>query len=138
MSVGDVIALVSLAFTLLTYVYSIALWPRLKMLIDEDVWLSYFVDRHGEHLCLKSYFTFFNSGAQPGAIANLLGTLSVVDGSGTAIRGDLRWNWFFEEDGVASNIGAHTFVVAGRGSGGTKAIQMNLLTDQQWRIIPGK
>mgnify|MGYP001279908665 CR=1 FL=1 len=137
MSVGDVVALVSLAFTLLTYLYSIALWPRLKMLIDEDLWLSYFVDRHGEHLCLKSYFTFFNSGAQPGAIANILGTLSLIDGGVLARTWDLRWNWFFEEDGVATNQGAHTFVVAGRGSGGTRSIQMNLLTDHQCAIVAG-
>jgi hypothetical protein len=138
MSAGDVIALLSLVFALLTYVYSIALWPRLRMLIDEDVWLSYFIDRHGEHLCLKSYFTFFNSGAQPGAIANVLGTLSLVDGSGKAMSWDLRWNWFFEEDGVEANVGAHTFVVAGRGSGGTKLIHMNLLTDHPCTIVPGK
>lgn len=138
MSVGDLIALGSLVFALLTYVYSIALWPRLKILIDEDLWLYYFVDHRGEHLCLKSYFTFFNGGAQPGAIANLLGSLTLVDDSGANKTWDLRWNWFFQEDGVDADRPAHTFVVAGRGSGGTRSINMNLLTDHQCRIAPGK
>src|SRR5258708_21526471 len=104
MAVSDVLALISLVvsafaflISFLTYVYTVALGPRLDILFGENIWLHYTEEYK---LCVMSYFVFFNGGAQPGAIVKLSGTLAPTrQGMGTS----MRWNLF----GVDTDIQAH-------------------------------
>src|SRR5437588_430252 len=92
MSGSDILSLVSLlgsAFAffvaLLTYVYTVALGPRLKLLFGEQLALHY---SSSKQLYIWSNFAFFNEGAKPGAIVELAGTISAGDGRNQSLRWD--------------------------------------------------
>lgn len=148
MSVSDILSVISLviaalAFVVafLTFVYSITLGPRLSLLIGDVIELIY-----GPNLELNvvSDFTFFNGGAQPGAVVALSGSITTSDGSKKA---NLRWVSFGEsiniaEPGKASDIFVtpesqpQTIVVSGRGVGGAETKKIFLGTSELFELYP--
>lgn len=152
MSSSDLLSLVSLVVSafaffvsLLTYVYTVALGPRLEILVGETIELHYTADYK---LCMISYFAFFNGGAQSGAIVKVSGRISPTDRSRNAT---VYWDSFVEDKDIADTESKHagklwystestayTLVVTGRGVGGTVAKRIGFITDEEYTLHPGK
>ena len=144
MSSSDILSLVSLFFSafafvvaLLTYVYTVALGPRLKLLFGEELALHYSED---DVLYIWSNFAFFNEGAKPGAIVELVGAILSKNRSE-----QLRWDSFVVNKNsrgpgevplkLFHNEGRpETVVVTGRGIE-TKGIQLS--TDKPFELTKG-
>ena len=145
MSGSDILSLVSLlvsAFAffvaLLTYVYTVALRPRLKLLFGEQLALHC---SSSKQLYIWSNFAFFNEGAKPGAIVEFAGIISASDGRNQS----LRWDAFVSNKNIAEpgtapqKLFVHesqpeTIVVTGR-EVETKGIQ--LVTDKSFVLTEG-
>lgn len=146
MSSSDTLSLVSLFFSalaffvaLLTYTYTVALGPRLKLLFGERLTLHY---SRNNRLCIWSNFAFFNEGAKSGAIVELAGTISASNGGDQS----LRWDSFQSNQNVAEpgrapqklfvNEGQpETIVVTGR-EVETQGIQLS--TDKSFILTEGR
>src|SRR5215467_4491152 len=126
MKSNDILTLVLSAFafvvSLLTFTYTVARGPRLFMLLDQYIYLFYNED---QGLRIIAYFSFFNSGAQPGALVELTGTLSTTD---RRKKVELRWVNFQETKNIAQPGApavlfrgltglAQTIIVPGRAAG---------------------
>jgi hypothetical protein len=148
MSVSDILSAISLvvaalAFVIafLTFVYTVTMGPRLSMLIGEDIQLLY---GSNLELVVVSDFTFFNGGAQPGALVELSGTITTSDGSKKAI---LRWTGIGESKNIAEpgkgsdifiSLGSlpQTIVVTGRGVSGAETEKIYLGTSEPFELFP--
>ncbi len=147
MSTSDLLALISLivsalAFvtSLLTYVYTVALGPRLEILFGENIWLHYTEDYK---LCIMSYFVFFNGGARPGAIVNLSGTLYPFP---AGVETNIRWSLFGKDIDIQPDqwgyaftpeSSPHSLIVDGRGNGGITMRSIELQSDDTYQLQPG-
>lgn len=104
MSTSDLLSLSSLivatlAFVvaLISLVYTTFMRPRMKMLLGGYMWLFY---SYNKKLILQIDLAFFNSGAQPGALVEFSGTLTLPNGS----RKFLHSIGFGEGKGGAENL----------------------------------
>lgn len=99
MSISDSITLLVLVLgfliTLFTYVSTIALKPRLAMIVGLKMLLHY---THNNRLMVTMDFVFLNAGAQPGVLIDLSGKLKSDDGT---ISTEIRWEKFEETTNIA-------------------------------------
>jgi hypothetical protein len=125
------IAGLALLLSLATFVFTIVTGPRLNVLIGDVIMLHYSARFN---LFVHSNFTFFNEGAQPGALVELSGTILTADKRRSE---DLRWigfekNEYIEEPGKAYRLFTkplvmpQTIIVSGRAAGGGGAETMGI------------
>jgi hypothetical protein len=138
MSTSDMISFASLVFSglaffvaMLTFVYSVATGPRLRMLIGGDLWLFYSSDNK---LVIETDCAFFNSGAQPGALLEFSGTLTSSDGSKVPLhctglgggRGVAAWH---------TPAGSpQPLIIPGRGVSGAETQRLFLITNVPFEL----
>jgi hypothetical protein len=135
MTINDILTLflAGLAFllSLVTFIFTIFTGPRLNILLGDVIMLHYSAEFH---LFVHSSFTFFNGGAQPGALVQLSGTLFATDKNKVDKnkKEELRWIGFEKTAYVGEPGKTHqlliepltmpqTVIVPGRASGGSGA-----------------
>ncbi len=127
--INSIILILGFLIALFTYVYTVAMKPRLSMVVGQEMLLHYTYEKR---LIVTTDFVFLNGGAQPGALIDLSGTLSSVDGGSLANRKNvetpIRWEKFEETQNIADpgkpsryytrSAGmVHTLIVPGRAAG---------------------
>jgi hypothetical protein len=138
MSTSDLLSLSSLivatlafVIALLSLIYTTFMRPRMKMLLGGYMWLFY---SYNKKLILQLDLAFFNSGAQPGALVEFSGALTLPDGS----RKPLHSIGFGEGKGGAENL-PQTIIVSGRGAGGAETKSIFFITNDPLELQhPGK
>lgn len=149
MSLNDILTLVisglALVFSLVSFVYTVLMGPRLRILIGEKISLSHARPALHHALNVNASFTFFNEGATPGVIFELSGTIS--SGSGGK-AGDLIWRAFLESRNMAQpgemvryrniNLGEPgPIIVTGRAVGGVETKLISMQTTEQFELSQG-
>jgi hypothetical protein len=135
-SAGDIATVVTAVITgvgviiaLLTYSYSVASTPQVRMKIGPDIVMHY--DQYGV-LIFRADFVFWNAGAQPGAISEISGRLAADEGDGAELA--LYWRTFEEIDVSRGENGrsiwwAHStgpvypVIVPGRAAGSSSVVK---------------
>jgi hypothetical protein len=147
MSFNDALTLIlatfALLISLLTFIYTVAKRASIHMLIGQNIRLKYTWDYK---LYVVADFAFFNQGAQPGAIVEILGTIKKDNASENF---DFRWTTFEETKNIAppgkptklwtsSTDNVHTIIIPGR-TGGTGGImqQIRLLSYKPCKLGSG-
>jgi hypothetical protein len=101
MAINDIITLVLLVLgflvALLTYVSTIALKPRLALIVGLKMHLHYTRDKR---LIVTMDFVFLNGGAQPGVLIDLSGTISPEEKESPTAPA-IRWEKFEETQNIA-------------------------------------
>ncbi len=146
MSLSDILTLVisgfALVFSLASFVFTVLTGPRLKLLIGENIILSH---AWNSALNVNANFTFFNGGATPGAIVELSGTISPVNGGKKV---PIEWQAFLESRNIAGPaekvryrdvIQGHagTIVVTSRAVGGVETKFVGMHTTEQLELSKG-
>jgi len=135
-SAGDIATVVTAVITgvgviiaLLTYSYSVASTPRVRMKIGPDVAMHY--DQHGV-LIVRADFVFWNAGAQPGAISEISGRLAADEPDGAKLT--FYWRTFEEIDVLRGENGksvwwshstgpVYPIIVPGRAAGSSSVVK---------------